>query len=272
MSTILKLVQGTDEWHEHRLRYRNASEAPAVMEVSPWVSPYQLWELKTKRKVQEVNFAMQRGSAMEPLARAAYEAESGSIMEPCVMVDGEYSASLDGVSFDGSLLLEVKCPMKGRESDTWKKAESGKVQPCYYWQLQHQLMVSGAEIAHFYVFDGEVGLLVEVLPNHDDMEKLRLAWDNFIAFIDSDSPPPLTTSDTVMRNDPEWKDAAEDYVTAKRASEVAVEAIEAAKKKLCGLAQHNSEKGYGVAVSKFWKANSTKQEVRVSLCKGEVSC
>ena len=28
MSTIMKLVQGSPEWHEHRRKYRNASEPP----------------------------------------------------------------------------------------------------------------------------------------------------------------------------------------------------------------------------------------------------
>ena len=36
MSTIVKLVQGSPEWHEHRLHHRNASETPAVLGVSPW--------------------------------------------------------------------------------------------------------------------------------------------------------------------------------------------------------------------------------------------
>ena len=31
MSAILKLVQGTPEWLEHRRKYRNASETPAVV-------------------------------------------------------------------------------------------------------------------------------------------------------------------------------------------------------------------------------------------------
>ncbi|MBI4203940.1 MAG: hypothetical protein HY527_02835 [Betaproteobacteria bacterium] len=39
MSAILKLVQGTPAWHEHRAKSRNASETPAVLGVSPWQTP-----------------------------------------------------------------------------------------------------------------------------------------------------------------------------------------------------------------------------------------
>lgn len=269
MSTILTLVQGTEEWHQHRVLYRNASETAAVMGLCPWLTPYQLWELKTGRRSQEVNYAMQRGTELEPTARATYELATGNIMEPVVMVSGDYSASLDGVSLLGDLILEVKCPMKGRDSETWKEAEAGRVQPHYYWQVQHQLMVTGAAKAEFYVFDSEEGIIVEVLPNPQDMEQLRFAWDNFWAFIRTDSPPPMTAMDTVVRCDLDWQSAAEDYIAQKQAAEDAGKAVEQAKTKLANLAQHNNERGFGVSVCKFWKVNSGKQEIRVTVLKTE---
>ena len=44
MSTIVKLVQGSPAWHEHRRHHRNASETPAVLGLSPWMTPHQLWQ------------------------------------------------------------------------------------------------------------------------------------------------------------------------------------------------------------------------------------
>lgn len=269
MTTILTLVQGTAKWHQHRMLYRNASEAAAVMGVSPWVSPYQLWEIKTGRRSQEVNYAMQRGTELEPQARTAYELTTGYIMEPAVMVSGDYSASLDGISLPGDLILEVKCPVKGRSSETWKEAEAGRIQPHYYWQVQHQLMVTGAAKADFYVFDGEEGIVVEVLPSPEDFRQLCLAWDDFWVFIRTDSPPPLTPMDTVVRCDLDWQSAAESFISKKAAAEAAGKAVDDAKAELAALAQHNSERGFGVAVCKFWKGNSGKQEVRITVLKAE---
>jgi putative phage-type endonuclease len=74
MSFIVKLVQGSPAWHEHRAKYRNASETAIVMGESPWQTPYQLWELRTGRRQQVVNAAMARGTALEPLALVTYEA------------------------------------------------------------------------------------------------------------------------------------------------------------------------------------------------------
>ena len=148
MGTIINLVQGSPEWHEHRRLLRNASESPAVFGISPWVTPYQLWLSKTGRAKQETTVAMRRGTAMEPEARAAYEERTGHVMQPLVLQDGVYSASLDGITLDGGLIVEVKCPMRGRQSQLWQEVEAGQAPGHYGAQIQHQLMVSGAAAAH----------------------------------------------------------------------------------------------------------------------------
>ena len=109
MSTIVNLVQGSAEWHEHRRTHRNASETPVVLGVSPWQTPYQLWQQKLSLAKAEATKAMLRGSELEPAARAAYERRTGLVMKPLVIVDGEYSASLDGFTLAGDRIVEIKC-------------------------------------------------------------------------------------------------------------------------------------------------------------------
>ena len=41
---IVRMLQGSPEWHEHRRRHRNASETPVLLGLSPWQTPYQLWQ------------------------------------------------------------------------------------------------------------------------------------------------------------------------------------------------------------------------------------
>lgn len=90
-----------------------------MLGLSPWITPYQLWQLKLGLSTQEVTKAMQRGTELEPVARAAYERQTGRIMRPLVVVDGEYSASLDGITLGGERIVELKCPVKGRDSTLW---------------------------------------------------------------------------------------------------------------------------------------------------------
>lgn len=253
MNAILKLVQGTPEWHAHRAQFRNASESAAVMNASPWLTPYQFWLIRTGRVQQPVTAAMQHGTAMEPKARAAYETQTGLVMQPRVLTEGDYSASLDGITLDGGLLLEVKCPYKGRASTLWQKVMSGEVPEYYAIQIQHQLMVAGSAMAHLWVFDGSNGLLLEVGRDESIMASIKAAWDGFQQYLDSDTPPPLTERDTATRDDPVWKLAAVFYLNAKRKAEEATATLEKARGGLVALASHPSESGAGVTVTRFWK-------------------
>jgi hypothetical protein len=56
----------------------------------------------------QVNSAMLRGTQLKPSARAAYEARTGLVMQPLVLVR-EYSASLDGLTLGGERIVEIKC-------------------------------------------------------------------------------------------------------------------------------------------------------------------
>jgi hypothetical protein len=199
---------------------------------------------------------MQHGTQMEPAARAAYEKLTGQVMEPLVLQEGNYSASLDGITLDGSLILEVKCPFKGRASELWKAVAAGEVPAHYWWQVQHQLMVADAALAHLWVFaDGE-GLLHEIAPKPEMWPQITAAWDTFQRYLDTDEPPPLTERDTRLRGDKEWLGAAAVYVKAKQAADDSAAALDAAKTALIGLASHSSEAGGGVKVSRFSKVGA----------------
>ena len=88
-----------------------------------------------------------------PAARAAYERRTGLVMQPLVVVEGEYSASLDGLTLGGDRLVEIKVPFKGRDSTLWKTVEAGRLPEHYQWQVQHQLLVTKAEVADVFVFE-----------------------------------------------------------------------------------------------------------------------
>lgn len=176
------------EWLEYRRSRRNASETAAVMGLSPWGTPYQLWLEKTSRANAKVTQAMQRETELEPSARSAYEEQTGLVMQPLVIEDGTYSASLDDMALAGDLVLEIKCPMRGTRSDLWQDVSQGQVPEHYRLQVQHQLMVSGAEKAHLWVFDGTKGILIEVTRDEALMARIREAWEAFQPFLDRDAP------------------------------------------------------------------------------------
>ena len=223
------------------------------MGLNPWQTPYGLWLVRTGRMTVPVTAPMQHGTQMEPKARAAYEDQTGSVMQPLVLTDGDYSASLDGITLDGDLIVEIKCPYKGQASALWQAVSVGEVPEHYRIQVQHQMMVSGAAQAHLWVFDGTAGLLVEIRRDETTMAAIRAAWDGFQTYLDTDTPPPLSKRDTAERSDPAWQMAAGLYVEAKRKADEAAESLDRARERLVGLASHASESGHGVTVTRFFK-------------------
>ena len=190
---------------------------------------------------------------------------------------------------NGELLLEIKCPYQGQVSELWQQAKQGIAPEHYRLQVQHQLMVSGANLAHLWVFNGRDGLRIAISPDPVTFQNIRDAWDVFQLYLDADNPPPLTEQDTLFREDDGWKGAAEQFIKLKaQAEEVAKEADDA-KAKLIELCQHSRESGCGVMVTRYWKQGSIdyksipelgalnletyrgkpKEEVRVTVVKGK---
>jgi putative phage-type endonuclease len=217
---------------------------------------YQLWLLKTSRSGTKVTHAMQPGTDMEPLARAAYEARIGFVMQPLVLEAGDYSASLDGMTLDGDLVLEIKCPLRGTRSDLWLDVEAGQIPDHYAIQVQHQLMVAGAELAHLWVFDGTRGILHAIARDDAVMSRIQEGWENFQQHLISDTPPPITDANTVLRENLTWAQAAAAFAEAKRGTDLADAALAKARDELIVFACHPREQGAGVTVTRYWKAGN----------------
>lgn len=253
---IVQLPQGSPEWLAYRRTKRNASESAAVLGVSPWTTRYQLWLEKTGKAETKVTQAMQRGTDLEPAARAAYEEHTGLVMQPLVLEAGAYSASLDGMTLEGDLLLEIKCPLRGTRSDLWQDVLDGQVPAHYRIQIQHQLMVSGAAQAHLWVYDGSKDLLHTIERDEGTMLHIQSGWDEFQRYLDTDTPPPLTDADTLVRSDAAWTEAAQAYAQAKQEADAMAERLEQARQALLVLVTHPKESGAGVTVTRYWKTGA----------------
>lgn len=251
--TIVALPQGSPEWHCYRQSRRNASESVAVLRLNPWITSYQLWLTKTGRFEPPVTQAMQRGTDLEPVARAAYEAETGLVMQPLVLEAGAYSASLDGMTVEGELIVEIKCRLRGTRSDLWEDVRQGQVPKHYTVQVQHQMMASGAATAHLWVFDGQQGMLHAIGRDAALMERIQNGWEGFQRYLDQDIPPPLSEADTRQRSDDAWRQAAQAFAQSKQRADEAAAALEAARAQSITLAQHPREQGAGVTVTRDWK-------------------
>lgn len=167
---IVSVKQNSQEWREWRGRGLGASNAPTIMGVSPWCSPFELWMEMTgiKSRPQPNEFAiraMARGNQLEAKARKLFEREQGAEY-PSVSAsndDFEYiRASFDGYNAERNEILEIKCPGKADHD----KAKCGDIPEKYFPQLQQQFLVSGAEKGWYVSWDGKGSLVsIPVYPD-----------------------------------------------------------------------------------------------------------
>lgn len=150
---ILTLPQGSPEWHQHRATALNASDAPAMLGISPYRSRADLVRERATGITPDVPPAQQRifdrGHRIEALARPQAEAVIGEDLSPCVGTSGKFSASFDGITFTGDVVWENKTLNAVlREAMPYAVCDDSygaRLPEHYRVQLEHQAMVSGCE-------------------------------------------------------------------------------------------------------------------------------
>lgn len=222
ITRIENMTQGSPEWHAHRTQYDNASEAAAVLGISPFFpkTPRQLWSVRMGTAKVFVNSAMTRGQHFEAEARQEASEALGIDFEPAVFTRGPYSASLDGISACGKIALEIKVPAKGEDSDLWKAISAGEVPPHYEAQVAQQLYCSGAEEVVFWVYVPEQRIgaayrltAAELAPM---WARVEAAWEAFRASQEAMEPPAPMADDEVPVEDPDLLSAASELIDVRR--------------------------------------------------------
>lgn len=156
------MEQRTEEWHQARLGKVTASRIADVMAKTKagygasranYMAELIVERLTGRPGDSFQSPAMTWGTNTEPLARAAYEAHKGVLVEevgfvphPTIPMAG---ASPDGlVDMDG--LVEIKCPNTATHIETLM---TGDVPLKYIFQMHWQMICTGREWCDFVSFD-----------------------------------------------------------------------------------------------------------------------
>ncbi len=197
------LEQNTPEWEEWKKSKIGASDAPVIMGVSPYQTPYQLWETKLNLVPPKAkNMGMEKGHAMEEKARSELEKLTGFLFFPKVMQHPSISwmsCSLDCMDIDGKHIGELKYA----NQEDYSLAAAGKVPEKHFPQLQHQMEVCGVEMTFYFSFNGAQGSLVKVYRDDNYIKKLIKKEEEFWDRLQNWSPPELTERDYVKNSDTE---------------------------------------------------------------------
>ena len=142
------LFMQDDKWREGRKHSIGASDAAAVMGISPWKTEAQLWDEKANGKMLDFHNAdTVRGHRSENHILELYGIETGRKIfsgERIMLMSNHnpfMSCTLDGIDFNDKnnpIIIEVKSVKfsHGEWSDD-------KIPDYYFTQLLHQLAVTG---------------------------------------------------------------------------------------------------------------------------------
>jgi putative phage-type endonuclease len=190
---IHNLKQDSDDWHYFRSNHDGASEAAAMLGISPTTKRDELLHIKKTGLAKEFSdFVQQRifaeGHRVEPLAREMVEKHIGDDLYPVVYSLGRLSASCDGITMDETIAFECK-----QFNQTLFDGVVAGVVPDYHMaQCQQIMMVTGANQVYFTVSDGteENTAWTIVEPSQEWFDRINYGWNQFNIDLETFEPEP----------------------------------------------------------------------------------
>jgi putative phage-type endonuclease len=242
--------QGSQEWLQWRKGLLTATDAPMLMGVSPYVTPYKGWQRKVGLiPEQQETEPMRRGKRDEPVARDWFIKEYGIEMEPCCVESDIYNfigSSLDGLSKCGKYILEIKS-----NGDQYHFGLNNGIPDFHMAQMQHQLLSTDntAEMGFYLSYNKGNKIVKEIYPDKDWLEDYKVKAYEFwrrIVFFD---PPSMTNKDYKdMTSENAWNSLANEYLKACEQLKTLEDLKENYKKELVSLCGEDSCFGSGIKV------------------------
>jgi len=238
----VELEQGSENWLLWRRSHITASDCGAILGLSPYKTPRDVYFEKIEGNTQFKTYAMERGLALEATARDWIQIKYNQELEPGVFQHAELSyvgASLDAITPDREHIHEIKIPM-----DKMFNTVKGNNKPNQWdeYQCRHQLLVSELKEMHihyFHIADDEIQEVLTFKIDRDD-EKLKSIKEHlqlFWKFMVNRTEPPLTEKDYDDVSDKEYLELETVLDTMDRESKI-IETDKAATKarmlEICG--------------------------------------
>lgn len=228
-----------------------SSDAPIIKKVSPWTTPYQLWEQRVTGKERAITPAMQRGIDLEEPARKCFERKMGVYVFPKAIKHPDINwmtATLDGIDLDGKIAVEIKC---GGSTGHHFVEVNKKVPDVYYPQVQHQMEVAGLDGMYFFSFDGQDGVIVEVQKDQKYIDQMKIEEAAFWKCLLEMEPPELMERDCVnMDEETSWRSLSQQWITISTQLKELEKQEQDVKSKLISLANDRNAQGSGIRLTR----------------------
>jgi putative phage-type endonuclease len=191
------------EWLKGRTKGLGGSDIAAIMGLSKWNSPTDIWESKTGRTevVDEMNDTCYWGTEMEATLVTEFEKQTGLKVKTDnkQRAHSKYSymiGNIDGYIESESAGLECKTAGEFMRKD-WGEPGTNDIPIAYYLQVQHYMNIY--DIPMFYVIvsiGGKRPVIYSVGKDQECIDRIEascaLFWETYVL---KDEQPPLIDSD-----------------------------------------------------------------------------
>lgn len=229
---IINLDQRTDAWKAWRQNGVTATDATVILGANPYKTIWRLWAEKVGKILPpdlSRNPNVQRGVALEDEARLLFQNKHLTcVMPACVEsdVDPIFRASFDGLTPTNEP-VEFKCPGDKVLAEVRTEGLKSQTVQMYSIQVQHQMLVAGANHGWLVFYDCQARELIEFEIQRDDQIIQRLLKEGrefFDAVTKKIEPPKDPLRDAFLPAEGEersrWITAARDFAQADREIEV----------------------------------------------------
>jgi len=253
---LIDLKQGTQDWLDFRKQHIGASDAPVIMNESPWKTPYKLWQEKLGlSNSQYTSAAMRRGIDLEERARQKYIEMTGIHVEPAVAKSLEHPfmvASFDGISKDNKSIVEIKCP--GEEDHGL--AVNNKIPKKYIYQLIQQMLVADANRIHYFSYrsDGDVALVDLSLSDvKEEAKRLITEEKRFWKCLQNFEEPALIDRDYIKMDSQEWAKLMNNFQLSREQRKLFESEEDKYMEQLIAMAEGRNCKGAGFTLTRYMR-------------------
>ena len=193
MTTTHDLIQGSPEWHAFRLEHFGASEAAAMLGISPKVKRSELLRMKHTGNAKEFSDWVQEnildyGHEVEAMCRPLIAERICEDLYPLTFSNGKLSASCDGVTMGEDLAWEHK-----QWNAELAAAVASNVLPDEFMPQPQQIMLVNPNVKKviFTVSDGTLQneISMDVYPDAAWQKRILAGWDQFEKDLAEYTPP-----------------------------------------------------------------------------------
>lgn len=188
---------------EARKKGIGGSDAGAVLGISPWKTPLQVYmdKVGATDPIQD-NDSMFWGRTLEPVIRQRYaDVTNRKVVVPDTLITHpkfEFMiGNLDGITSDNRV-LEIKT---ARSAEGWGEPGSNEIPDSYMIQVQHYMLITAIPVADVAVLIGGSDFRIYEVPAEPELMELMIEKETgfWSRVINRDPPEPITYQDMLLK-------------------------------------------------------------------------